>query len=74
MASSGDHPEDQNPLPGFFRVDGRSNHWLNRKNIRVPLMGLVTVFCPLTTTGGGELVVQTADETKLVVDCKLNPA
>ena len=37
-------------------------------------MGLVTVFCPLTTTGAGELVVQTAGETRFVVDCKVNPA
>src|SRR2546425_2224200 len=37
-------------------------------------MGLVTVSCPLTTTGGGELVVQTAGETRFVVDCKRNPA
>ena len=31
-------------------------------------MGLVTVFCPLTTTGPGELVVQTADAPRFVVD------
>ena len=37
-------------------------------------MRLVTVFCPLTTTGAGELVVQTGGETRLVVDCKMNPA
>ena len=37
-------------------------------------MRLVTVFCPLTTTGAGELVVQTADETRFVVDCKVKPA
>src|SRR5438105_3700195 len=36
-------------------------------------MGFVTVFCPLTTTGAGELVVQTGD-TRFVVDCKVNPA
>ena len=35
-------------------------------------MGLVTVFCPLTTTGTGELVVQTG-ETRFVVDCRVNP-
>ena len=40
----------------------------------MPEMGLVTVFWPLTTTGAGELVVQTADEPKFVVDCKVNPA
>ena len=27
----------------------------------MPEMGLVTFFCPLTTTGGVELVVQTGD-------------
>ena len=37
-------------------------------------MGLVTVFCPLTTTGPGETVAQTTDETRFVVDCKVNPA
>ena len=31
------------------------------------------VFCPLTTTGAAELVVQLADEPRFVVDCKLNP-
>src|ERR1035437_8420771 len=36
-------------------------------------MGLVTAFCPLTTTGAGELVIQTAGETRFVVDCKVNP-
>src|ERR1039458_5063434 len=36
-------------------------------------MGLVTVFCPLMTTGNGELVVQTAGETKFVVNSKVNP-
>ena len=30
-------------------------------------MGLVTMFCTLTTTGAGELVVQTGD-TRSVVD------
>ena len=36
-------------------------------------MGLVTVFCPLTTTGAGEFVFQTAGEARFVVDCKVNP-
>jgi hypothetical protein len=40
----------------------------------VPEMGLVTAFWPLTTTGAGELVIQTAGETRFVVDCKMNPA
>ena len=35
---------------------------------------MVTVFCPLTTTGPGETVVQIAAETRFVVDCKVNPA
>ena len=34
---------------------------------------MVTAFCPLTTTGAGETVVQTAGETRFVVDCKVNP-
>ena len=36
--------------------------------------GLVTTFCPLTTTGPGETLLQTTDETRFVVDCKVNPA
>ena len=32
------------------------------------------MFCPPITTGAGELVVQTAGETRFVVDCKVNPA
>jgi len=48
------------------------NYWLNRKNCCVPEMEWVTVFCPLTTTGGGELVVQTGDRT-FVVDCSMKP-
>ena len=37
-------------------------------------MALVTMFCPLTTTGAGKLVLQTDGETRLVVDCKVTPA
>ncbi len=37
-------------------------------------MGLVTVFWRLRTTGPGETLVQIAGETRLVVDCKVNPA
>src|SRR5450759_2269246 len=37
-------------------------------------MVLVTRFCPLTTTGEGKFVLQTAGEARFVVDCKLNPA
>src|SRR5437762_3495317 len=36
-------------------------------------MGLVIVFCPLTTTGPGETVLQTAVATRFVVNCKVNP-
>lgn len=36
-------------------------------------MGLVTVFCPLTTIGTGETELQTAG-ARFVVDCKVNPA
>ena len=35
-------------------------------------MELVTVYCPFTTIGAGELVLQ-ADK-RLEVDCKVNPA
>src|SRR2546426_1046601 len=37
-------------------------------------MGLVTAYCPLTGTGDGETGVQTADETRFVADCNVNPA
>ena len=33
---------------------------------------LVTLFCPLTTTGAGEAVIQIACEARFVVDCKVN--
>ncbi len=33
----------------------------------------MTVLWPLTATGAGEAVVQTAGETRLVVDCIVNP-
>ena len=36
-------------------------------------MGLVTVLFPLTTTGNGETLLQTTGDTKLVVNCKVNP-
>ena len=36
-------------------------------------MALVTVFCPLTTTGPGTALVQDADEPRFVVDCKVIP-
>jgi hypothetical protein len=51
---------------------GKSVHRLSRKNCRPPEMGLVTVFCPLTTTGGGRLVVH-AGEKRSVVDWRVNP-
>src|SRR5437773_2107295 len=35
-------------------------------------MGLVTAFCPLMTTGAGELVFQSGGE-RFEVDCKVNP-
>ena len=46
----------------------------SRKNLCVPEEKLVTVFCPLTTTGIGESVFQNVGGIRLVVDCKLNPA
>ena len=39
----------------------------NRKNCCVPVIGLVTKYCPLTPTGAGRLVVQTG-ERRFVVD------
>ena len=33
----------------------------------------MTVFCPLTTTGAGELVVQNADGPRFVVDSRVKP-
>jgi hypothetical protein len=50
------------------------DYWLNRQNCCAPEMGLVTAYCPLTTTGPGELVVQKASEPRFVVDCRVNPA
>jgi hypothetical protein len=49
-----------------------ASYWINRKNCCVPEMGLVTVFCPLTTTGAAELVVQTG-EARFVVNCRVYP-
>lgn len=39
----------------------------------MPLVRLVTVFCPFTTTGAGEAVVQATGETRFVADFKVNP-
>src|ERR1035441_10818841 len=36
-------------------------------------MRLVTVFCPLTTTGPVEMEIHAAGERRFVVDCKVNP-
>ena len=60
--------------PHFVLVLGRSGlrYLLNRKNCRVPEMGLVTKLFPLTTTGDGRFVVQPG-ETRFVVDCSVNP-
>src|SRR5438046_1582226 len=35
-------------------------------------MELVSVFCPFTTTAGGETVSQTDGATRFVVDCNVN--
>ena len=51
-----------------------ANYWLNRKNCCLPEVGLITTFSPPMTTGGEELVLQTADEPRFVVDCKVKPA
>src|ERR1035437_8191316 len=37
------------------------------------MTGLVTAYCPLTTTGAEETALQTVGETRFVVDCKVNP-
>lgn len=64
------------PCPGVLAVWKSHRflvpHWLNRKNCCVPEMGLVTTFCPLTTTGEGRLVVQIL-EARSVVDCTVKP-
>ena len=39
----------------------------------MPEIGFVSVFCPLTTTGDGELVFQNG-EMRFVKDCRVNPA
>ena len=39
----------------------------------MPEIGLVAVYCPLMTTGGGETFIQAADGERLVVHCKVNP-
>ena len=36
-------------------------------------MGLVTEYCPLTTTGARETGDQKAAEPRFVVDCKVKP-
>lgn len=56
--------------PGYVLL---SNHWLNRKRCSVPEMGLVTIFCPLTTIGAGDTALQAAGN-RFVADCKVNPA
>src|SRR5215831_804459 len=55
--------------PGFESSTIRI-YWLNLKNCFTPEIGLVTVFWPFTTNGGGRLVVQTG-EPRFVVDCSV---
>ena len=50
-----------------------ANHWLNRKNCCLPEAALITTLSSPMTTGVEELVLQTADEPRFVVDCKVNP-
>ena len=50
-----------------------TDYWHNRQDCCGAEMGLVTVFCPSATIGAGELVLQTAGETRFVVDCTVNP-
>ena len=54
---------DPPAVPQIFGI-----HWLNRKNWCSPEIGLVTTFCPLTTTGTVELVVQTVGDTFVEVN------
>jgi len=58
---------------GGTSTPSSQRYLLNRKNCCVPEIGLVTVFCPLMTTGTGELVVQTAEEPRFVVDWSMYP-
>jgi hypothetical protein len=60
-------------IPPVIPSAGNHHYWLSLKNCCEPVMGMVTVFCPLTTMGAGELVVQTADGPRFVVDCTVNP-
>ncbi len=46
----------------------------NRKNCCPPVVGFVTVFIPLTTTGPGETAVHNPGAPRFVVACKTNPA
>ena len=46
---------------------------LSQKNCFVSEIGVVTVFCPLTITGGGRLVVQNVDSARFVVDRRVKP-
>src|SRR5215467_9914477 len=41
---------------GLFRF-----HWLNREDRCVPEIGLVTVFCPLSTNGGACITASVCD-------------
>jgi hypothetical protein len=47
------------------------DYWLNRKNCWVSEIGLVTIFCALTTTGAGEAVAQTIGSARFVAVSKL---
>jgi hypothetical protein len=46
-------------------------HCVSRKNICVPVRGLVTTFCPAMTIGGVELVCQATGGTRLVANSKV---
>ena len=46
---------------------------INRKKCCLPEIALLTVFCPLMTTGAGETALQPVVETRFVLDCKVRP-
>jgi hypothetical protein len=54
---------------GWAAKEGGVGYCASRKNCCVPEIGLVTVYCSLTATGAGRLVVQ-AVEPRFMVDCK----
>ena len=46
---------------------------IKRKNMCGADIGLVTTFCPFTTTGNGKLVFQSTAEPRFGENCKMHP-